>query len=377
MSLGSSRVYGLDILRASAILLVLLTHGIYYFTDSWDIFFLIKYIPDGVSIFFVLSGFLIGNILIKTANKTNLTFHDLKNFWIRRWFRTLPAYYLVLSLLIGSTWLMTNVKKPLWEYLKYFLFLQAFNSGNCRLYMESWSLCVEEFFYFVIPACLFILIKCTSISAKRILSFSIVFVIVSVTAFTIYKINANHYSKIEEWDMFIRKTVFTRINSIMYGFLGAYLKVYHYQIWKYKTFFFLTGLALFAFLSVRPVFGIGPFFNYEQLSLESIAALLVIPKLSAVAQGKGLIFNFLTFISTISYSIYLINFTPYYLLQTAISSFFDIHSASLAPVRLGLFLTWSIGGGYLIYRFVEKPMMIRRESFSEKEHGDMIFNYLK
>ena len=63
MSLDSPRVFGLDILRATAILLVLVTHGVYFFTGSWDNFYLLKFFPDGVSVFFVLSGFLIGKFL--------------------------------------------------------------------------------------------------------------------------------------------------------------------------------------------------------------------------------------------------------------------------------------------------------------------------
>jgi peptidoglycan/LPS O-acetylase OafA/YrhL len=348
MLLSSSRIYGLDILRASAILLVLTTHSIYYYTNSWDNYNLIKFIPDGVSIFFVLSGFLIGNILIKTIQKKDLSFGDLKNFWIRRWFRTLPAYYFVLSLLLGITRLLDIPRRPVLEYLKYFLFFQAFTNGNCNLYNESWSLCVEEFFYFSIPAILFFLIINTSFSIKTVLLFCILFVIASVTMYTIYKINIHHYNTHDEWDIYIRKTVFTRLNSIMFGFLGAYLMYYHYHIFKYKTWM----------LIVRPAFGYGPSFNYEQLSLESIAALLLIPKLSTVSSGKGILFKILTFISSISYSIYLINYTPFYWLQTVLDSFFNIHSPNLAFIRLVLFLFWSIGVAYLL-----KSLLLKNENF--------------
>ena len=55
---------------------------------------------DGVSIFFVLSGFLIGGILIKVLETEPATFKTLFNFWIRRWFRTLPNYLFILLILI-------------------------------------------------------------------------------------------------------------------------------------------------------------------------------------------------------------------------------------------------------------------------------------
>lgn len=377
MPVESPRVYGLDVLRAVAIMLVLLTHGIYFFTDSWDMFHLIKYIPDGVSIFFVLSGFLIGNILIKTMNRKGLEFGDLKNFWIRRWFRTLPAYYFVLCLLAGSSWLIGSTGRPMWEYVKYFFFLHAFQNGNCILYLESWSLCVEEFFYLIIPALLFFLIKLTNVKIKKVLAFSILFVIVSGTLFTLFKINTHDYTTNEDWDIFIRKTVFTRLSSIMYGFLGAYLMFYYYHLWKYKTALLFAGLALFILLGIRPAFGIGPFLNYEQLSLESIATLLLIPKLSALKRGKGVVFKVLTFISTISYSVYLINFTPFYIVITKMDSFINFHAADHAFFRLTLFLTWSVGVGYLMHRFVEKPMMRKRESFSQREYYPTVPTYLK
>lgn len=372
MSADRQRVFGLDILRASAILLVLITHSFYFFTDSWEIFHVIKYFPDGVSIFFVLSGFLIGSILIKTMNKSNLSFGDLKNFWIRRWFRTLPAYYFVLCMLVGSSWLQNDTRRPAVNYIKYFIFFQAFQSGNCALYPESWSLCVEEFFYLIIPAVLFLFVKGTKMKIQQVLFICILFVIVSGTLFTILKINTYVYTTNEEWDIFIRKTVSTRLNSIMYGFLGAYIMFYHYHFWKYKTAYLFAGLALFVFLSIRPAFGIGPFHNYEQLTLESIATLLLIPELSTLQQGKGIILKAITFVSTISYSIYLINFTPFYLLTTKMDALFNFHAANAAFLRVALFITWSAGAGYLMHRFVEKPMMRKRESFSQPDYYHVV-----
>ena len=77
----SNRVYGLDIFRAIAILLVVAGHGKFILGD------LVKKIPsvqliDGVELFFVLSGFLIGSILIKKfENDNKFTFSSLFHFW--------------------------------------------------------------------------------------------------------------------------------------------------------------------------------------------------------------------------------------------------------------------------------------------------------
>ena len=62
----------------------------------WDKFpTLAKYGTDGVTIFFVLSGFLIGRILIRTFG-AGASVSSLTTFWVRRWFRTLPAYFVTL-----------------------------------------------------------------------------------------------------------------------------------------------------------------------------------------------------------------------------------------------------------------------------------------
>src|SRR5690349_1477199 len=85
------RVFGLDLLRALAILFVVASHGtslmpklLHQVMDH--------IILDGVSIFFVLSGFLIGGILLRTFERHGVTVRVAIDFWIRRWFRTLPTY---------------------------------------------------------------------------------------------------------------------------------------------------------------------------------------------------------------------------------------------------------------------------------------------
>ena len=67
LQVDSNRIYGLDVLRAIAILSVVFSHS--EFILPLKIKFATYYALDGVTIFFVLSGFLIGRILIQTFQK--------------------------------------------------------------------------------------------------------------------------------------------------------------------------------------------------------------------------------------------------------------------------------------------------------------------
>lgn len=119
------RIFGLDILRACAIMFVVIGHGHILIPEQYRDLVKEIFHYDGVSIFFVLSGFLIGGILIKTLEKERLSKKVLLNFWVRRWFRTLPNYYLILTILLILNLLFTEGFKFTWSFpLNFYTFTQ-------------------------------------------------------------------------------------------------------------------------------------------------------------------------------------------------------------------------------------------------------------
>lgn len=143
-----NRIYGLDILRAIAILFVVIEHGGNFLPEKLSKIQL-SLLIDGVSIFFVLSGFLIGGILIKTLETQKASLKTLFNFWKRRWLRTLPNYFLILITLYILS-IFSIVQKPQ-EIIKYVFFIQNFNAQHPSFFPEAWSLSIEEWFYIIIP----------------------------------------------------------------------------------------------------------------------------------------------------------------------------------------------------------------------------------
>ncbi len=143
------RAVGPDVLRAAAILLVMLQHLPKAAAADWLI--LIKpYGWLGVDVFFVLSGYLIGGQLMRTVARGESL--DLGRFWASRAFRILPAYLVMLTLYFALPAFVTDGEgiQPLWRFLTFTmnLGLDYTQAGN---FSSAWSLCVEEWFYLTLP----------------------------------------------------------------------------------------------------------------------------------------------------------------------------------------------------------------------------------
>lgn len=148
-----NRVFGLDLLRFVAIFMVLIGHSKMLLPQHLKPIF-DKILLDGVAIFFVLSGFLIGGILIKQVEREAPSIGGLTHFWKRRWMRTLPAYLVVLAFLMVFTLLFVPKNFPD-DWWKYLLFSQNLINERNEFFAESWSLSIEEWFYLTIPVILF------------------------------------------------------------------------------------------------------------------------------------------------------------------------------------------------------------------------------
>lgn len=148
---------GLDTLRALAILWVMPFHSyLAGYTDGgvlrWSGWM-------GVDLFFALSGFLIGSQVFKTlANSSRLDFVD---FYLRRGFRTLPAYFVVLGIYVAWPSLHEDPgMMPLWQFLTYTMNL--FIDPSRSAFSHAWSLCVEEQFYLLFPLLALLLVRNTT-----------------------------------------------------------------------------------------------------------------------------------------------------------------------------------------------------------------------
>ena len=142
------RLCGLDTLRAAAVVAVILYHLTIFGELPESILPYTYFGFMGVDLFFVLSGFLIGQQLFRSylpGSKPSIT-----GFYLRRAWRILPAYLAVLALyLFVPAWREAPNLAPSWKFLT---FTMNFGfSFQQRAFSHAWSLCVEEHFYLLLP----------------------------------------------------------------------------------------------------------------------------------------------------------------------------------------------------------------------------------
>ncbi len=155
-TINRSRRFGLDVLRAFAISSVVIGHAsatlAYYPSEMAWIPQWFAYI--GVECFFVLSGWLIGGLIIRSI----ATWHSpnaIQTFLHRRWGRTLPPYWLMLALVAIAGWGGAS-----WSALApYWVFSQNIWQPHPPYFFVAWSLAVEEWFYFAIAVGLSIAVR--------------------------------------------------------------------------------------------------------------------------------------------------------------------------------------------------------------------------
>lgn len=358
----SSRIYGLDIMRAVAIFYVMLSHGYEYSRHLVAAHYYKWVILDGVGLFFVLSGFLVGGILIREIETTTFSSKQLIRFWIRRWLRTLPAYFCVLSILLLCYYINRSHLPPVW--IKYFIFMQNFASPHPLFFSEAWSLSVEECFYVLVPLSLWLLIK-VPLQKRWLLLGYLLFMLVLITSIRLYKVQQHDYFVDGTFGDQILKVVITRMDSILYGVLGAWLSIYvPSSFYKFKNTFLILGLVML--IGCNLLFS--PFFlTHIHYSLMPFAGLCLLPALSQLKQGRGALFKCITFISTISYSLYLCN---HMLVQRGLMPYvtkwlhFDLKGNAVHNlITWLLFWSFSIALAYTLHRIIEKPFMDLRKRF--------------
>ncbi len=175
---------------------------------------------SGVDLFFVLSGFLIGGILLDARDSSNY----FRVFYTRRFFRIVPIYLacLTAAAILSAVVNSGNASKLAWMYegrlpwISYFLFLQNFWMAKATTYGVfglgvTWSLAIEEQFYLTLP----LLIR--KLSQKRLLQATLAGIVLApVLRIVLHSLWPEHYLS---WVVMMP----CRADALLLGVLGAIL----------------------------------------------------------------------------------------------------------------------------------------------------------
>jgi peptidoglycan/LPS O-acetylase OafA/YrhL len=348
----NTRLKGLDTLRALAILLVLMSHynG---FVARGSIFGFIGEVGwAGVDLFFVLSGYLIGNQLLAPAARGESL--SLKTFFARRLLRTLPNYYVVLAvyLLLPHSPIAGKSMAPVWRYLS---FTQNIGLHYGETFTHSWSLCIEEQFYLVLPLAVLALVGTRR--SPRLLWCALFAAIGAGIATR----GINFMNGEEAFSAPAYYSSFARFDELLPGVAIAMLKNFHPRLFArilkhgnalLAAGIVMAGAVLYGVRNDAPNLFLTSTFGFSLVAMSF--GLLTLAALSASSLLNRVRVPGAASLALWSYAVYLVHKPVFMALRP------ELESRGIdpgAPLTILAVMAAGILGGWLLYRLVETPFM--------------------
>ncbi|MDF2447524.1 MAG: acyltransferase family protein [Bacteroidota bacterium] len=348
--LTSKRIFGLDLVRSISVCAVIFAHSGYEYIAGF------RYGVIAIEYFFVMSGFLVGEMLIREF-KDGSDFKLLFNFWIKRWFRTIPLYYLILIIKIILTQPFVGFK--VWPY---FLFLQN-NIGGISFFAVSWTLVIEEWFYLIMPLVIFLFFK-KGIHKQKFIFFSAGVIVAEIVLRIVYV-----YFRDVPWGGIVGSFPF-RFDSFMIGVFVAFLKV------EYKHVFdFISKRNVFMIIAL--LFGLYVILFSQYLGGEltskvywtrtigfTLTSALMALQLPFLTNSRclnsisetNIMKKVLTWLSLLSYPMYLIHMDILYFVERSFPLISNLLSLTISYIVI-LFLS------FLLIIFFHQPVTDSRKRF--------------
>lgn len=368
--ISSERLPGLDLLRAIAILWVMLFHSFLLGGLGPDWSWLSRYGWMGVDLFFVLSGFLIGSQVFGPLSQGRR--FSYADFYARRAFRIFPAYFAVLALyLMWPAFREAPSMEPWWKFLTFTMNL-SIDYGRNSAFSHAWSLCVEEHFYWLFPLLAVSLLKRPA--SWKFIALCAGVVVGGIALRTVFWLHGTETDPSMNRNWFVEDIYYptwSRLDGLLCGVALAVWKAFRPQAWlaarRHANTVLLGGIAVMAlsFWLFRDRTGLpGNAVGWPVLSLG--LGLLVF----AAADRDSLIgrqhLPIAGWLAAISYSLYLAHKAMYHLVQ-------HYWGTQLSGTGLFAFLIYggaAILAGATLHYTVEKPFLKLRVWLTTKRaHG--------
>lgn len=366
---GRERQPGLDLLRALAIIVVVIYHaGIMGFPLPSRVH---RWGWIGVDLFFVLSGYLIGGqLLAELARSERL---HLARFYARRALRIMPAYLVILAIyfLLPSWREYSDMAQPLWKFL---FSVQNIALHGGTAFSHAWSLAVEDQFYLALPFILLVLFW----RSRGAIIVSCVLVVggVILRAFLAAQNPSVHggvsFRGFQAW---IYYPTWTRLDPLVFGVALAAIEKFRPQLWRR-----LTNLAIWLWVPALALIvyalwlGESDYINFNacvwQFPLIATGmAVLLICALSPRLPLRQFAIPGAAFVASIAYSAYLVQ----KLVIHGAAEFCRVHDIDpkSAPALVGVELSVYAAATILFFT-VERPFLQLRHRIAPRSRASSL-----
>ena len=338
----------------------------FFFGQSLTVFF-------GMDLFFLLSGFLIGSILLRSLVTTGT--QHIGRFYIRRVFRTFPSYYLVLTLLALSFPMTAAQKHHLpWEYLYGTNFMPLMR-GQVIMFW-GWSLGLEEQFYLIVPV-LFFALQWLKTDKARLGMLTLLWATALVVRLVIY-FRHRPWGDAELYGAVYFRT-HTRFDPLVAGIILALV----HQRWGkaiaawlkdpfHRAIVALPSLGCLWVLLRPTMFGVDNLQFVHLFAWGSVTSIMYLGIVPLALYTDGAVCRWLSShlfrrMATLGYGVYLVHIPIIdHIMVPAAKAAQDRHWSMLLvwPAALTATMMLSLAIGYALHVLVEKPSLKLRERFS-------------
>src|SRR6184192_162006 len=343
---------GLDLLRALAIIVVVIYHAALFgfkLPGRVDRFGWI-----GVDLFFVLSGYLIGGQLLAPLARGRPI--DLRRFFARRAFRIIPAYFVILAVYAFlPSWREYPEMSPLWKFV---FSVQNIDLHGGTAFSHAWSLAVEDQFYLLLPLILILVSRWPRV--RFIIPGVIVLGGIMLRAFLARQNLAENGVSFRGFQTWIYYPTWTRLDPLVFGVALAAIEKFRPQWWRrlmsLAPWLLLPGLALIVYalyLGEGDYLAVAATIWQFPLIALGMAALLIcavsprLPLRRVALPGAA-------FVASIAYSAYLIQ----KLVIHFVAQFCASHNISptSVPALIGVEV-WVYVAGFILFLLIERPFL--------------------
>ena len=357
---------GLNGVRFIAVLLVIIDHtelfkSYFGYKTLWGNSFSIYLGSFGVTIFFVLSGFLITYLLLTEQKSSSI---NIKHFYFRRVLRIWPLYYLIVLICFFIVphidfLSVPNYSSDMNDYLSRLILFSGLLANVAFVYLPTvafanilWSVAVEEQFYLIWPHIIKIKKNLFSIMISLLILYLTIKLIVGFLGYYIL------------YEFITR----TRFSSMIIGGLGAYLVFNEKHIVKHiYNRIIQLGMIITLFILIIDLIQ----FKYFNIIRNEFTSLVICGLIINIATNKHSILKLeskmLNYFGKISFGLYVYHLFAVVITLKILPNFLHLNNISNIigyPLTIGSILLITTLISHFSYFYFEKRFLVKKANFS-------------